>query len=150
MRYDWENLNWQEVVAFVEHFIQMELAMYGFEARATAVDNRGIDFLTRLKDGPIITIKARILREAGYTSVQKSEFPLSPQQFMAVALLSQEQSPALYLIPAEAWRSPNALLLDRGFKDNVSVPEWGLNVTEKHMPLLEPYVVDNMIEKLRG
>ena len=149
MRYDWETLNWQEVSAFVEHFIKMELAMYGFETSTTEANNRGIDFVTRLKSGPLITIKARILREVGYTSVQKSEFPLSPQQFMAVVPLSQGKSPALYLIPEDTWRSPNALSLDRGFKENLSAPEWGLNLTEKQMPLLEPYVVDNMIEKLR-
>ena len=104
MRYDWEDLNRQEVVAFVEHFIKMELAMYGLLTSTTAVDNRGIDFVTRLKSGPFITTKARILREAGYTSVQKSEFPLSPQQFMAMVLLGQGKSPTLYLILAEVRR----------------------------------------------
>lgn len=148
MRYDWERLNWQEIGTFAEHFIKMELAIYGFEARATEVDNRGIDFVARHQAGPYITIKARILREAGYTSVRKSEFPLSPQQFLALIWLSQGKAPALYLIPAEAWRSPNVLLVDRGFKENCSVPEWGLKVTGKYMPLLEPYAIDSMIQKL--
>ena len=81
MLYDSEHLNWQQVSAFVEHFIKRELAMYGFETSTTEVNNRGIDFVAWLKSGPFITIKARILRDAGYTSVQKSEFPLSPEPF---------------------------------------------------------------------
>jgi hypothetical protein len=65
-----------------------------------------------------------------------------------VVLLYPGQEPQLYLIPATAWREPNALLVDREYEGLKSAPEWGLNLSEKNAPLLAGFVFGTMVEQL--
>ena len=52
MRFDWKKLNRQQVGAFSEYFVKMELTMYGFQVYGSEVDDRGIDFVARYEKGP--------------------------------------------------------------------------------------------------
>lgn len=44
-RHIWSKLNKQQVGAFTEYIVKMELTMYGFQVYGTEVDDRGIDFI---------------------------------------------------------------------------------------------------------
>ena len=46
-RYKWSILNNQQVEAYTEYFVKMELTMHGFQVYSTEVDDRGIDFVVR-------------------------------------------------------------------------------------------------------
>ena len=48
-RYDWDRLNKQQVGAYAEYFVKMELTMYGFQVYATEIDDRGIDFIAHFE-----------------------------------------------------------------------------------------------------
>ena len=71
MRYNWKNLNRQQVGAFSEYFVKMELTMFGFQVYSTEVDDRGIDFVVRYEDGPFLSIQVKSIREKGYVFIQK-------------------------------------------------------------------------------
>ena len=57
MRYNWKKLNRQQVGTFSEYFVKMELTMYGFQVYTTEIDDRGIDFVTRHRKGPFLSIQ---------------------------------------------------------------------------------------------
>jgi hypothetical protein len=56
MRYSWNALNRQQIGAFAEYFVKMELTMLGFQVYSTEVDDRGIDFVVRYEKGPFLSI----------------------------------------------------------------------------------------------
>ena len=150
MRYNWKILNKQQVGAFSKYFVKMEMTMYGFHVYPSETDDRSIDFVCRYKNGPFLSIKVRSIRESGYVFMQKDKFELSPNLYLALAILHEGTEPRLFLIPSEAWKKPNALLVDRNFEGKKSKPEWGLNLSNKNMDLLEQYSYSKMISCLKN
>ena len=149
MRYNWKNLNRQQVGAFSEYFVKMEMTMYGFQVYSTEVDDRGIDFVTQFEQGDFISIQVKSTRGMNYVYMQKDKFKLSPDLYLALAILDEGVEPKLFLIPSEDWKQPNKLLVDRNYEGKKSKPEWGLNLSRKNMELLEKYSFDLMADKLR-
>ena len=149
MRYDWQQLNRQQVGAFSEYFVKMELTMYGFQVYATEVDDRGIDFVARFESGPYFSIQVKSVREKGYVFMQKEKFQISTDWYLALAVLEQGREPNLYLIPSDAWKTPNALFVDRNYEGKKSKPEWGINLSKKNMPLLEAYSFECVVPQLK-
>lgn len=71
-RYIWSRLNKQQVGAFTEYFVKMELTMYGFQVYETEIDDRGIDFIARYEYGPFIEVQVKPLRSYGYVFIPKT------------------------------------------------------------------------------
>lgn len=150
-RYQWSHLSTQQIGAYAEYFVKMELTMYGFQVYETEVDDRGIDFIARYESGPFIEVQVKSLRSLGYIFARKAKFVLRENLFMAVALFSEGQQPNLFLVPATAWLAPNELFVSRDYEgdDKKSKPEWGVNVSQKNMPVLEQYGFENVVRQLR-
>ncbi|MBW2083894.1 MAG: DUF4365 domain-containing protein [Deltaproteobacteria bacterium] len=150
MRYEWSKLNRQQVGAFSEYFVKMEMMMHGFQVYSTEVDDRGVDFVVRYENGPFLSIQVKSIREKGYVFMQKEKFKLSPDLYLALAILHEGVEPRLYLIPSTAWKKPNELLVDRDYEGKKSKPEWGLNLSKKNMGLLEDYAFSKILPKLKN
>jgi hypothetical protein len=148
MRYDWEKLSRQQVGAFAEYFVKMELTMYGIQVYSSEVDDRGVDFVARNDTGPYFSIQVKSFREKGYVFVQKDKFDLSSDMYLALAQLNQGVEPNLYLIPSLSWKKPNELIVDHDYIGKKSKPEWGLNLSLKNLPMLEKYSIENTISQL--
>lgn len=151
-RYNWKILNRQQVGAFTEYFVKMELTMFGFQVYTTEVDDRGINFVARFDRGPFLEIQVKSLRDSKYMFVRKDKFPLEKNTFLALGLLKQGKEPELYLIPSLAWEScasrEGNTFVDRNYEGLKSKPEWGLNLSSKNMPELEKYRFVDIVEKL--
>jgi hypothetical protein len=149
-RYQWHSLNNQQVGAFAEYFVKMELTMYGFEVYTTEVDDRGIDFVARRGRNPFIEVQVKSLRDYGYVFMQKTKFELRDNVFLALGLLFNDQAPRLFLIPASVWLAPNEVFVDRNYEGLKSKPEWGINVSRKNMPALEEFAYDRAVKLVAG
>jgi hypothetical protein len=83
--------------------------------------------------------------------MQKEKFVLGEHLYLALGLLFDGQPPDLYLIPSVVWKQGNAIFVSRDYEGLKSKPEWGLNISKKNMPLLEPYrfekVLDAMVDE---
>lgn len=148
MRYRWKELNRQQVGAYTEYFVKMELTMYGFQVYETEVDDRGIDFLTRFKRGPFIEVQVKSLRSHGYVFMEKTKFRLDEHLYLTLGLLRVGQAPELYLIPSSVWRAPNELFVERNYEGLKSKPEWGLNISKRNLPALEAYAFASTAKRL--
>jgi hypothetical protein len=133
---------------FAEYFVKMEFALYGFQVYTAEVDDRGIDFIVRYETSGFYEIQVKSIRGLNYIFMQKEKFPLRPDRIAAIVVLLEDQPPDLYLIPAPAWESPNALLADRAYEGKQSKPEWGLNLSTKNLPLLAGFRFDGMVASL--
>jgi hypothetical protein len=150
MRYNWKALNRQQVGTFSEYFVKMELTMLGFQVYSTEVDDRGIDFVVRYEKGPFLSIQVKSIREKGYVFMRKEKFDLSTDLYLALAILDEGSEPRLFLIPSEAWKEPNTLLVDRDYIGKKSKPEWGVNLSKKNMVLLKEYSFAKMASQLKN
>ena len=147
-RHQWNSLNTQQIGAYAEYFVKMELTMHGFQVYSTEVDDRGIDFVARQESGPFIEVQVKSLRSMGYVFMQKTKFPLRPHTYLALCLFADGQEPKLFLIPSVAWLTPNAIFVDRKYdaQGQTSKPEWGLNVSKRNMAALSPYSFESTIK----
>jgi hypothetical protein len=148
-RYVWSALNNQQVGAYTEYFVKMELTMFGFQVYSSEVDDRGIDFVARHGSGPFIEVQVKSLRTSGYTFMQKSKFILDDNLYLAFGLLTEGKPPDLYLIPSRTWEMPNPVFVSRDFGEGLkSKPEWGLNVSARNMAALEQHRFETSVERL--
>jgi hypothetical protein len=147
-RYAWSRLNHLQVGRFAEYFVKMEFALYGFQIYTAEVDDRGIDFVVRYESGGFHEIQVKSIRGLNYIFLSKDKFPLRPDRVAAIVLLLEEQPPDLYLIPAQAWATPNALLVNREYEGKQSKPEWGLNLSSKNLALLGDYRFERMVTSM--
>jgi hypothetical protein len=147
-RYQWESLNNQQVGAYTEYFVKMELTMYGFQVYKTEVDDRGIDFVARFKRGPYIEVQVKSLRSLGYVFMEKTKFQLHEHTYLALGLLVENQAPKLFLVPSIIWRAPNDVFVERNYEGLKGKPEWGLNISKKNMPTLQEYAFETTVDRL--
>jgi len=147
-RYQWKHLSSQQVGAFTEYFVKMELTMYGFQVYSTEVDDRGIDFVVRHDRGPFLQVQVKSLRSLGYVFMQKTKFEIGEHLYLALGLLFEGKPPELYLVPSTAWASPNGIFVERNYEGLKSRPEWGLNISKRNMYALAPYTFESAIERL--
>jgi hypothetical protein len=148
-RYAWSELNNQQVGAYTEYFVKMELTMFGFQVYSTEVDDRGIDFVARHKTGPFIEIQVKSLRKYGYVFMRKANFVLSDTLHLALGLLFEGKPPALFLIPSRVWEAVETGFVSNDYGNGMkSKPEWGINISQKNMPVLQPYLFETSVEKL--
>lgn len=149
-RYEWSRLNKQQVGAYAEYFVKMELTMYGFQVFQTEVDDRGVDFVAKYDDQSFIEVQVKSLRANGYIFARKEHFSLRANLYMAVVLFVEGAVPSIFFIPAQAWQAPTALLVSRDYDGLKSKPEWGLNVSQKNMEALQQYRLENIVASLCG
>ena len=149
-RYQWSALNTQQVGAYAEYFVKMELTMCGFEVYTTEVDDHGIDFVARRYGGPFIEVQVKSLRSYSYVFMPKTKFELRENVYLALGLLFENEEPKLYLIPATVWQQPNEIFVEHNYDalDLKSKPEWGVNVSKKNMPAIEGFAFDAVVERL--
>jgi hypothetical protein len=147
-RYQWSRLNNQQVGAYTEYFVKMEFTMFGFQVYSTEVDDRGIDFVARYDSGPFLEVQVKSLRSMGYVFMPKSKFPPNDNLYLALGLLFEGDPPRLFLIPSTVWNTPDSVFVERNYEGLKSKPEWGLNISQKNMPALEPFRFESSIERL--
>jgi hypothetical protein len=66
----------------------------------------------------------------------------------AIVLFTDNQLPALYLVPSKVWYAPNALFADRKYEGKKSPPEWGLNLSQRNLSMLNPYTFEDVVKTL--
>ncbi|MGB8260224.1 MAG: hypothetical protein WCE75_07725 [Terracidiphilus sp.] len=126
----------------------MELTMYGFQVYSSEVDDRGIDFVARHERGDFLEIQVKSLRSFGYVFMPKRKFPLDERLYLALGLLFEAKAPQLYLIPSTVWRASSSVFVDREYEGLKSEPEWGLNVSRRNLPALEPFLFSTAVERV--
>lgn len=128
----------------------MELASYKFEVYTTEVDDHGIDFLIKREESKkFYEIQVKSIREYGYVFMPKSTWHIDHDNLYLVLLIFKEgMLPNVYMIPATAWQNSDELFKDKNYEGLKSDPEFGLNLSLKNQPLLEPYRIENIEYKL--
>jgi hypothetical protein len=60
-------------------------------------------------------------------------------------MLINNQIPHIFFIPSMVWKTPNKLFSDRNYEGKNSLPDWGINLSMKNLPLLAEYDISSFI-----
>lgn len=87
-----------------------------------------------------------------YVYIPKTTFPARNHQALALVMFFESEPEAAYLIPGSVFRQPQAtltrLIKNRDYVGKQSAPEYGLNLTETTLPLLERFRFEDMVRSL--
>lgn len=150
--YSWSELNSRQIGKYAEYFVKMEFTQHGFDVYSSEVDDRGIDFVVRKERMNNMTnyydVQVKSVRENGYVFFPKDKFNLRGNLLAAVVIFPEGEMPLIYLIPSLVWKTTDALLVSHDYEGKKSDPEWGLNISDKNMPLLERFTFHETVENL--
>ncbi|KOP30898.1 hypothetical protein ADM98_03990 [Exiguobacterium sp. BMC-KP] len=127
----------------------MEFASYGCDVYTSEVDDHGIDFIVKDKNGRFCEVQVKSLRGTGYVFMQKNKFDITNKNlYLALLIFNGEKLPEIFLIPATAWKISNKIFVDRNYEkpDQKSKPEYGINISKKNYPLLEIFKFEDSIQ----
>ncbi len=145
----WSILTKLQLGRYAEYLVKIELTLHGLDVYTAEVDDKGIDFVVR-KDGQnYFDIQVKSSRNLTYVFLQKSKFLPRENLFVALVLFTDGEMPALYLISSTAWRTPNAIFIDRDYEGLKSKPEYGINLSRRNLPLLATYSLENIVENMK-
>ena len=149
------NLNWsreeltrQKLGTFGEYYAKMALASYGMSIYTSEVDDHGIDFVAETENGfrkfQVKTIRSR----TNYVFMKADNFDVTDESlYLLLIILTDGEHPALYAIPASAWNHAEPPFVFHDYEGKKSKPEYGINLSKKHLPLIEKYRIEKMIDR---
>lgn len=136
----WSYLNHLQLGRFAEYFVKMAFTSHGFMVFGAEVDDRGVDFIIKSPKGHYYEIQVKSSRGLNYVFASKDKFNANQENLlMLIVLFSDGQLPSMYVIPARHWLVENDLLKSKDYIGLKSKPEWGINLSQKNLPLLEEY-----------
>ena len=142
----WSKLNHMQLGKYAEYYAKMEFASYGFEVYTSEVDDHGVDFVVKMPgESKFYEVQVKSVREYGYVYISKSKMPVLTNSILVCYLhFIDGKLPDIFVIPATAWETPNAVLVDRKYDkpSQKSDPEWGINISQKNYSLLAKYAAD--------
>jgi len=142
----WSKLNKLQLGRYAEYYAKMEFASYGFEVYTSEVDDHGVDFIVKAPEGHnYYEIQVKSCRNLTYIFIPKSKMELTSNRIVCILLFTDNCLPDVYIIPATAWLVENDLIKSKDYEGLKSAPEWGLNLSQKNLPLLAPYKIDNIL-----
>lgn len=146
---EWSNLTPLQLGRYAEYYAKMEFASYGYEVFTSEVDDKGVDFICRKNDGPFCEIQVKAVRKYNPTFMLKDHMDVkSKDRFICLLRFEDGSLPEVYLIPANAWDTPTALLKGYDYVDKKSKPDWSINLSKKNMPLLQEHEFSRTLEMM--
>lgn len=148
---EWSKLNNLQLGRYAEYFAKMEFASYGLEVYTSEVDDHGVDFIIKDKNGRFCEIQVKAKTERGYVFMQKSKFDISNENlYLALLVFETGKFPDIFLIPSEAWKVPNEVFVDRKYDKpgQKSAPEYGINISQKNYDILEIFKFEESIKEI--
>ena len=144
----WKDLSPLQIGKYSEYLTKMEFILYGFDVYSPELDDKGIDFIVRKDDSSYFDIQVKEVRDFNYIYFQKSKFKIRENLYAIILIYRKELKPSMYLIPSIIWMNTNKLFVSRDYEDKKTVPEYGVNLSEKNLPKLDEFIFEKTAEKL--
>jgi hypothetical protein len=146
----WYRLSTLQIGRYAEYYTKMEFASYGLDVYTSEVDDHGVDFVFKSKQGKFYEVQVKAIRNQSTIFILKDKMDISLNMLVCVLIFSADNLPDVYLIPAKDWATPNSLLVSRDYnkEGQKSKPEWGINISTKNLKLLEQYRIEKTVESL--
>ena len=147
---EWSKLNHLQLGQYGEYWAKMEFTSYQYEVYTSEVDDHGVDFVAKAPDkADFYEIQVKSMCRGNYIFVSKDKIKMDDRHLVCFLHFDDGEMPEVYVIPITAWKTPNAVLVDRKYDKpkQKSKPEWGINYSKKNKYLLDPYKIENFFAK---
>jgi len=141
-RHTWTHLNRLQLGKYAEYLAKLEFVLLGCDVFSSEVDEHGIDFVVRTREGNHYDVQVKSFRrKAGrgtpYVFMQKSKFKIHPSLLLAVVQFVDGEFPTLFLIRSCVGDGPSSVFESRDYGEGKkSEPEWGLTMSKKKLAVL--------------
>lgn len=142
------NMSNIELSKYAKEFFKARLESLGFNLVDINLGN--VDACVKTKD-KYYKFKVKSIRKpsTGYIKIKKKDVDIDDESlFISTILFYDTGISDIFLIPAADLENDNDLFRNRDYHNLKSTPEWGLNVTEKNMDILNQYKISKVLEKL--
>ena len=147
---NWFDLSAMQLGKYAEYYAKMEFASYGFDVYTSEVDDHGVDFVAKApKEKVFYEVQVKSVRDYKYTYISKGKMPeLSDDRLVCyIHFIENNQLPDVFVIPASAWKTPNAVLVEYGKEDD-GKGEWGINISRKNYAILNEYCIETWMNNI--
>lgn len=144
---NWSRLNSLQIGRYAEYYAKMEFASFGFEVYTSEVDDHGIDFVAKVRNGKFLEVQVKSIRDSSYVLMRKDRWNIRNENLYLVLLVFEDgKLPDVFLIPSTAWVNESPLFRSREYIDLKSKPEYGINLSRRNRVLLDEYRIDMSIK----
>ena len=149
-RYSWSSLNHLQLGRYAEYFVKMEFTMLGVDIYSAEVDDHGIDFVARTKDGKHYDVQVKSVYKSESIYFPKATFTLRKNLLAAIVIFEDLKEPRVYLIQATQWLTPHDCFKSYDYigKESEKWPEWGLLLSKKYSTTLESHLFHNVVSAI--
>src|SRR6516162_4106975 len=105
-------LNRQELIALGRKVVTERLERLGCTVKPPS-NRTGAKLEVETPSGRAVEVFVSTQRLGGYTSWAKRRFTPAPNRFAAIVLLTDAETPDVYLVPSTEWRNASPPLTDR-------------------------------------
>src|SRR5258708_7387477 len=125
-RYRWSHLNKLQLGKYAEYLAKMEFVLLGCDVFTSEVDDHGIDFVVRTRDGVHYDVQVKSYRTGtGYVYLDR----LHPSLFLALVQFIDGEPPTLFLIQSSLTDEPNEMFKKCYYTEGGKRAfEWGLSL----------------------
>lgn len=141
----WSKLSPLQLGRYAEYYAKMEFTSYGFDVYTSEVDDHGVDFIAKDKQGSYFEVQVKSVRNNNYQFLRKDHTVISDKFLVCYIRFEDDHLPYVYVFPTTVWNEPNSLFVDKDYdKPGLkSKPEYGINYNRKTSKLMEPYKAEN-------
>ena len=135
---------------YAENYAKMEFTSYRYEVYTSEIDDHGVDFVVKAPDKlGFYEIQVKSMCRGNYVFISRDKIKMDDRYLVGFLYFEDNAMPEVYIITIKAWKTPNAVLVDREYAKprQKSKSEWGINYSKKNKHLIEPYKIEQFFEK---
>ena len=146
-RKKWSALSALQLGRYAEYYAKMEFTSYGYDVYTSEVDDHGVDFIAKNKNGIYYEVQVKSVRNDNYVYILKNKIILDKNHLVCFIRFIDGEMPDCYVFPATVWENPSgSLFTSKDYVGLKSSPEYGINVkTKKNLDLMQNYKVESTL-----
>lgn len=142
----WSNLSSQQLGKYGEYYAKMEFASYGFDVYTSEVDDHGVDFVAKGRDGLFYEVQVKAVRNENYTFIKQDKIVLDDRHLICYLRFVDGALPECYVFPATVFINPDGSIFSfREYEGLKSKPEYGINFSKKNYEGFQKYRIERML-----
>lgn len=139
--YKWSMLNTLELSKYAEYYCKMLFTLHGYKIYLPEIDDHGVDFIAKSKDDVFFEVQVKSIRKTKYVYIPEDKIKIDKNHLVCLVVFKENKPLKLYIFPATVWKKANSLFVYHAYDKpgQSNKPEWGVNVSDKNIKLLEKY-----------
>lgn len=149
-RTNWKDLSSMQIGRYGEYFAKMEFTSYGFDVYTSEVDDHGVDFIAKNKNGVFYEVQVKSVRDDNYVFIKKSKIILDEKHLVCFIRFIDGELPDCYVFPSTVWENPEGTLFtSKDYEGLKSQPEYGISIKKKeNLELMQKYQSEKTLPQM--